>query len=282
MPVAWINDHEMYYEVHGSGVPLLCMTGWGTFCHGNTGLMARGLLENYQCIAFDHRGLGLSGDNYSQRPTMRLYADDAAGLLDHLGLANVHIVGLVGMGACIGQEMAINRPDLVRSMTNMGAWAHCDPYLHDMLEMLREVHRAMGWAEFQKQVTVLSFLPEFYNQNKARLLGPDGGWAGLYGRYEAHSRLIDACLSHDTRERLHLIQAPSLILHAGQDKVNPPRTTLPLEEGIPNARGVLMEDVAHVVAGKEQKKRFCEILLGFLAEVDAATEPGATGTESSR
>ena len=113
-------------------------------------------------------------------------------------------------------------------------------------------------------------------------MGPDGGWADLYGRYEAHSRLIDACLSHDTRERLHLIQAPSLILHAGQDKVNPPRTTLPLEEGIPNARGVLMEDVAHVVAGKEQKKRFCEILLGFLAEVDAATEPGATGTESSR
>ena len=159
MPVEWINDHEMYYEVHGSGVPLLCMTGWGTFCHGNTGLMARGLLENYQCIAFDHRGLGLSGDNYSQRPTMRLYADDAAGLLDHLELKDVHIVGLVGMGACIGQEMAINRPDLVRSMTNMGAWAHCDPYLHDMLEMLREVHRAMGWAEFQKQVTVLSFLP---------------------------------------------------------------------------------------------------------------------------
>jgi hypothetical protein len=39
---------------------------------------------------------------------------------------------------------------------------------------------------------------------------------------------------------------------------------LPIEEGIPNAEGVMMEDVAHVVAGKEQKIAFCEILFEFL------------------
>ena len=37
-----------------------------------------------------------------------------------------------------------------------------------------------------------------------------------------------------------------------------------IEEGIPNAEGVMMEDVAHVVAGKEQKIAFCEILFDFL------------------
>ncbi len=274
MPTERINSHDMYYEVHGQGDPLLCMTGWGTFCHGNLHQLARGLTDRYTCVMFDHRGLGESGDDYSQTPSMRLYAEDAAGLLDHLGMSNVHIMGLVGMGACIGQEMAIDRPDLVRSMVNMGAWAHCDDFLYDQLEMLRHVHRALGWQAFQQLVVTLSFLPEFYNEHKSRLLGPEGPWKELYGRYEAHSRLVTACLSHDTRDRLHLIKAPTLIIHAGQDMVNPPRTTLPLEEGIPGARGVMMEDVAHVVAGRDQKKRFCDILLGFLAEVDAMADGG--------
>jgi len=54
-------------------------------------------------------------------------------------------------------------------------------------------------------------------------------------------------------------------LHAGKDVITGPRSTEPLEHGLPNAIGVLMEDVAHVVAGREQKKRFCDILLPFLA-----------------
>jgi len=57
---------------------------------------------------------------------------------------------------------------------------------------------------------------------------------------------------------------PTLVIHAGQDMVTGPRTTLPLEHGIPGAEGVMMEDVAHVVAGKEQKIRFCEVLFDFL------------------
>ena len=33
MPIATINNHEMYYEVHGEGDPLVCAGDWGTFCH---------------------------------------------------------------------------------------------------------------------------------------------------------------------------------------------------------------------------------------------------------
>ncbi len=71
-------------------------------------------------------------------------------------------------------------------------------------------------------------------------------------------------MNHDVRDRLQLIQCPSLIIHAGQDVVTSPRNTIPLEEGIPNAEGVLMAEIAHVVAGKEQKIAFCKILFDFL------------------
>ena len=110
-----------------------------------------------------------------------------------------------------------------------------------------------------------SFLPDYYNLNRHKLLGPEGPWKELNGNLTTHERLVAACIGHDTSTRLGQIEAPALIVHAGQDFVTGPRTTLPLEAGLPNATGVIMEDVAHVVAGRDQKKRFCDILLPFLA-----------------
>ena len=60
------------------------------------------------------------------------------------------------------------------------------------------------------------------------------------------------------------IRCPSLIIHAGKDVVTAPRNTMPIEQGIPGAKGLLWEDVAHVVAGKEQKIRFANTLFEWL------------------
>lgn len=266
MPIATLNNHQMYYEVIGQGEPVLCMGGWGTYCHGNHVNLARGLTDRYQVIIFDYRGICESDDDPATPATMALHAQDAIALLDHLGLKRVHLVGLVGIGACICQEIAIRRPDLARSMLNMGAWCEPDEFLCDQLEMFRWVHRDAGFLAFQLAVTLLSFQPEFYNQNKSRLLGPDGGWKELNGRFPAHSRLIDACVSFNSRARLAEVTCPSLIIHAALDQVTSPRITRTIEAAIPGARGLLWEDVAHVVAGRDQKIRFCNTLLDWLKE----------------
>ena len=264
MPVARINDHNMYYEILGQGEPVLCMGGWGTFCHENHGQLARGLTDRYQVVVFDYRGIRDSDDDLSVPSTIELHAHDAIGLLDHLALRNVHLMGLVGMGACVCQEIAIRRPDLARSMLNMGAWCEVDDFLRDQLEMFRWIHRDLGFYPFQQAVTLLSFDAEFYNANKQRLLGPEGGWKELNGRYQAHARLIDACVGFNSKNRLRDIRCPSLIIHAGRDVVTAPRNTLPIEHSIPGAQGILWEDVAHVVAGKEQKVRFANTLFAWL------------------
>ena len=54
------------------------------------------------------------------------------------------------------------------------------------------------------------------------------------------------------------------MIHAGEHIVTCPRTTLPLLEWLPNAVGVTMDEVAHVVAGKDEKIAFCQILFDFL------------------
>ena len=264
MPTEYINGHNMYYEIHGEGEPVLLMGGWGTFCHGGHHALPWGLTDKYQVVIFDHRGICDSDDDLSQEPSSRMYADDAAGLLDHLGWSNVHLLGFVGLGACITQEIAINRPDLTRSVINTGCWAFVDTFLRDQLEMLRDVHKEMGFLAFQKLVSVLSFEPSYYIKNKDRLLGPNGVWGQLNGAYEAHARLVHACLEHNTLDRLDQIKAPSLIIHAPLDEVNGPRMTKIIEDAIPGAEGYTLEGAAHVIAGKELKSKFAEIVLNFL------------------
>jgi pimeloyl-ACP methyl ester carboxylesterase len=266
MPTLPINGHDLYYELHGAGPPAICLGGWGTYCHGGERHLARGLTDHYQVLIIDYRGIGASNDDLSSAPTMALHTADVIELLDRLGWRRVHFIGLVGMGACIAQEVAIQRPDLVRSMVNMGAWARADAFLEDQLALFRDIHRDSGFLTFQRHVCVMSFLPEFYNANRERLLGPQGPWHELNGRYEAHARLVEACLTHDTLGRLGQIRAPSLIIHAGQDLVTGPRTTLPIERGIPHAQAVLLPHVAHVVAGREQKSEFAALLLSFLEQ----------------
>ncbi len=264
MPITRVNGHDMYYEIHGQGPPAICMGGWGTWCHGGERQLARGLTDRYRTLIVDYRGIGESTDDDAIAPTMALHADDMIGLLDELGWKYVHFIGLVGMGACIGQEVAIRPPDLVRSMVNTGAWSRADVHLADQLEIFRDIHADSGFFAFQKHVCVMSFLPESYNANRERLLGPQGPWNELNGRVAAHARLVAACLQHDTLDRLDRIRAPALIVHAGRDIVTSPRLTLPLERGIPGAEGIMMDEVAHVVAGREQKAEFSRVLLSFL------------------
>lgn len=266
MPVARINNHNMYYEVHGaSGPPVILMGGWGTFCHGGEGFLPRGLTDKYRVVLIDYRGICDSDDELDKTPSIDMYADDAIQLLDHLKMTNVHLIGLVGMGACICQLMAIKRPELARSMINMGAWADAkDPFFRDQMEMFGVIHRDAGWLAFQQHVCVMSFRPDYYNANRHKLIGPQGPWKELRDKYPVHKRFLEACLAYDVTGELNRIKCPSLVIHSGQDIVTSPRLTKVIEDGIPGATGLLLPEFAHVVAGKEEKIQFAAIVHGWL------------------
>lgn len=267
MPIVDVNHHRMYYELHGphDGAPMVVMGGWGTWCHGGEGGLPRGLVDRYRVLVFDYRGIGDSTDDPALEPSMRLHATDLAGLLDHLGWKRVHVIGMVGMGACIGQELAIARPDLVRSLVNAGAWAHVDRFFVDQMNLLLMLHRDVSFWAFQEITVQLSFDRAFYETNRHRLIGPQGGWAELRGRLGAHARFTHAVNTHHALDRLHLVKAPTLVIHAGKDVITPPSLSIPIEKGIPGAEGVFLPEAGHVFAGREMKTQFADLLHGFLA-----------------
>lgn len=268
MPSVEVNGHRMHYELHGDGDPAVAMGGWGTFCHGKISQVPRAVTDRFTTLIFDYRGIGESTDDPHIEPSMALYADDLAALCDHLGWEQVHVLGMVGMGACIGQELAIGRPDLVRSLAMTGTWAAPDPVFRDQIEGLRRAHLEAGFEVFQLLCASFSFTPEFYARARERIIGPDGAWSDLAGRADAHSRLVDACLAHDTLDRLHRIACPTLVIHAGRDVITRPDMTRMIEERIPDAVGVDWPEIGHVIAGKEQRIAFDRILTEFYDRVE--------------
>ena len=100
----------------------------------------------FRSVTFDHRGQGQSGvamDGYD----LDTLTDDAAALIEHLGLAPCHFVGL-SMGGFVGMRLAARRPDLVKTLTLLGTTAEPAPEAtRRKYRMLNFVGRWIGlWA----------------------------------------------------------------------------------------------------------------------------------------
>ncbi|HYR96314.1 MAG TPA: alpha/beta hydrolase [Candidatus Binatus sp.] len=113
MSVAKVDSIDLYYEEHGSGDPLLLIMGLAA---DSTAWMFQvpDFAKRYRTIVFDNRGVGRS----SKPPgpyTIHQMADDAAALLETLGVQRAHVVG-VSMGGMIAQELALRHPARVRGL----------------------------------------------------------------------------------------------------------------------------------------------------------------------
>ena len=78
---------------------------------------------------------------------MRVIADDAAALLDELGLGRVHVSGL-SLGSTVAQELAINHPDKVASLQLHATWGRTDEWLRRLFASLAYPLRQGDIAEF--------------------------------------------------------------------------------------------------------------------------------------
>jgi len=109
---------ELYYEVYGTGEPLLLIHGNGGSSRDLAGQIAH-FRKNYQVIAMDSRDQGRSADSPA-RVTYEKMADDQAALLDHLKVGAVNVVGWSD-GGIEALLLAIRYPGKVKKLVSMAA-----------------------------------------------------------------------------------------------------------------------------------------------------------------
>jgi pimeloyl-ACP methyl ester carboxylesterase len=115
MEHAKVNGVDLAYEVVGSGEAVLLIHG-AHIADALQPLVAEAALERFQRIRYHRRGLGGSTRPVQAGPTsVTVQAEDAAGLLDHLGVDRAHLAGH-SWGGAIVLELAAMHPTRVASL----------------------------------------------------------------------------------------------------------------------------------------------------------------------
>jgi pimeloyl-ACP methyl ester carboxylesterase len=151
---ASVNGLEMYYEIHGSGEPLVLLHGAFSAIGTSFGELLPSLAEGRQVIAFEMQAHGRTPD--IDRPlSIEQMADDVAAALRQLGIERADIFGY-SMGASVALHLAIRHPDVVRKLVlasvtyNLGG---VHPGLMDGLaEMKPEMMYGSAWHEEYTQI----------------------------------------------------------------------------------------------------------------------------------
>ncbi len=265
---ATVGDVELCYETFGNpeDPAMLLIMGLGTqmiawhedFC---AELVSRGFFV----IRYDNRDCGHSTRFDSVPPptipqlltrrlrhvayTLEDMADDAAGLLDHLGIESAHVTG-ASMGGMIAQMLAAGHPDRVRSlasiMSSTGSRVSGQPRLRAYPVLLRRPPRDRE-QHVEALVRLFGIIgsPGFERDVEAlRELAGQGFDRGVSAA--GTGRQMAAILASGNRTAaLRRIQAPTVVIHGTADKLVSPSGGKATARAIPGARLVLVRGMGH-------------------------------------
>jgi pimeloyl-ACP methyl ester carboxylesterase len=161
-------------------------------------------------------------------------ADDYAGLIRGLDLGRVRIVG-ISMGGAIAQELALRHPDLVDRLVLVATWARCDEYTKEVFRHFAGVREAVALPDFVRLLQLWIWTPAYLNRNLAELREARQEQPQIPQPQHAYAAQCEACVSHDTLDRLGSIQVPTLITAGDADIFTPPALAEELAAGIPGA-----------------------------------------------
>ena len=237
------TDFDIWTEQVGEGPDVLLIGGGGDTVE-SWQFQLDGLADRYRMTAFDNRGAGRTAMPAGP-VTAAVLADDAAAVLDSLGVASAHVAGFSG-GSITAQELALRRPDLTRSLVLQSTWATPDPYLRTWL---RYVQWLVAVAPSER-----AFLEGFFLDIYTARAHNDGTVGVFIDEVLAFpykqapedlQGYVAAFIDHDTTDRLPTITAPTLVLAGGSDPSARPELGRAVAEAIPGARFEVLEGEAH-------------------------------------
>ena len=247
------NGITIEYEEQGAGEPLLLVMGLGGQLIDWPPDLIQLLVDNgFRVIWFDNRDSGLSTELADQAPLESAYlltdmAADAAGLLDALDIDRAHVVGM-SMGGMIAQQMAIDHPHRVSSLTSIMSTTGNPKVGRPKAKVIfRGLRRPEPTPETAVDQGIELFRdisgPTFDEQKFRELFQADleRSW-----RPAGTARNFAAILaSPDRTEALQRIDVPTLVIHGLLDSLVKPSGGIATAEAIPGSRLLLFNDMGH-------------------------------------
>lgn len=170
-----VNGLKMYYEIHGSGEPVVLLHGAFMAITGDWNDWISELSKTRKVIAVEMQGHGRTADIKRDLSYENL-ADDVAGLLDFLKIPSADIIGY-SLGGGVAMQCAIRHPEKVRKVVSISAPFRRDGWVKEANDMWPnltwEVFKGTpAEAEYKKLSPRPDEFPNFFNHLKAMALRP--------------------------------------------------------------------------------------------------------------
>lgn len=258
---AAVGDAVIGYRLIGSGPPLLLVTGYGCTMDSWDPALVAALAARHKLILFDNRGMGAS--TASAKPfSLRLFADDAAGLLAALGIEKADVLGW-SMGAMAALELALAHPERVGKVTAYGAAYEPGPVVaavegFSRLTPAQFAARLFPKAWAEAHPGALTRLPQPRSKPDPAIVARQrqalAAWSGF-------------------GDRLSGLTRPVLLVVGQEDDVTPPGQSLKLAAAIPGAWLVRFRGAGHWLQYQvpEGLARVVETFLAVPEDLTAAT-----------
>jgi len=240
------HDGDIFYEVSGSGQPLVLIRGLGRSVrhwHGYDQVLA----ESFKVITLDLRGIGRTTKKSRISDTIFDLADDVATIINHVGESTAHVLG-VSLGGMITLAFGIKHPEKCRS-----------------LAVINTSIAGLRTPRLTRTAAKIIFTGSTYNRRRVHDLLADVLTGSAYPK-EGKSKLAEAykqiarqegmneptvvrqlvsAARFQVRPALQKMSVPTLVLYGTDDRFVPPQNSKKLFSILPNARLVGIEDGGH-------------------------------------
>ena len=219
-------------------------------------------------IALDNRDIGLSSAVDAPAPrvaeivanladlsihppayTLSDMAGDAVALLDHLGQAGAHVVGL-SMGGMIAQTLAIEHPQRCFSLTSiMSSTGNPDlpppkPEAFAAFIADRPEDRGQAIAQYQQGWRILAG-PHYDSLAEGLARFSEQAVDRGFDNAGFARQLLAIRHAPDRRKALAQVQAPALVIHGAADPLVPPAAGEDTAKALPNAKLKVFDKMGH-------------------------------------
>lgn len=244
MAVATVNGARLYYEVTGSGPPLVLITGQGIGPEGRAPLI-RALAERHAVLTYDQRGAGRS-ERVPEGAPIEALAADVLGLMDAAGFERAHLLGH-STGTGMATVLAADHGDRVAGLVLACPWTHADAHLTAIQDLRKAAARALPPDHYARFNALLLYPPD-YRRDHADLFA-DLAAKALDAPQDPDSiaARLDAILAFDARPYYPRIACPTVVLTTPDDQVMPRWFAEEAAGAIPGARLVTLDGGGHMV-----------------------------------
>ena len=259
-----VGDLDLWVEQSGSGDAVLLISGLGysNWCWKE---LQATLSANHRVISFDNRGTGRSAKPPGPY-SIEMLADDAALLLEAVGVTQAHVVGH-SMGGYIAQTLVLRQPSKVKTLTLVSTTCGGPgtvPAPEATLKLWGEV-AGLPPHESARRAMPTSFAPGWTEQHpelfeklleaRLRYPTPPQSWAAQFA----------ACVQFVERGvDVSQIDRPALLIHGTEDRIVPYQNGVILAQRLKHARLVTFDGCGHLPP-LEEPQRFAELVQQHLA-----------------